>query len=366
MNQTAGRSQGSSQVRKIALILLGLAVVLLLGAGYVVQLLHNHQQPFATATPIPKLRAPYLLFLNAPIQSVVWSPGGNLFAVATGKGSIGVWEVPSTVRWQKNLGTKIWAVAWSPGGAGEQRIVVACDDGKVRMLDALSGRQLLVYSGHGNARVLSVAWSTDPTLAIASGDSDGVIYVWDPNTGESRFTLSQAAPVWGLASGGLYLVSGGTQPGGTIIIWDLQAEQASMQIYNNNQNIPYINDNPSLVEGVIKTVGWSSDATYIATGDTNGNVQILSDTECSCWLYQTGFHAHQGPINSVAWATDNKRFATASDDGTIQLWSAGTWAHLQTFTDPAGAKITSVSWAPDGTALLAGNSAGYVELWEAA
>jgi WD40 repeat protein len=353
------------------LILMGLALVLLLGAGDIVQFLQHHRQPAVAnqaassrSTATPKLSAPYLLSLRTPIQSVVWSPGGNLFVVATSNGSIGVWGVQNTVRWEKNLGTKIWAVAWSPGGAGEQRIVVACDDGKVRMLDALTGTVLLVYSGHGSTRVLSVAWSTDPTLAIASGDSDGLIHVWDPNTGETLFTLTQSAPVWGLATGGLYLVSAGSPPGQPIVIWDMEARQASMQLYNNNLNIPYLNDNPSLVEGVIKTVGWSSDATYIATGDTNGNVQILSDTQCSCWLYQTGFHAQRGPITSVAWASDNKRVATASEDGTVQLWIAGTWAHLQTFTDPGGARVTSVSWSPDDTAVLAGNSAGYVELWK--
>jgi WD40 repeat protein len=288
--------------------------------------------------------------------------------VATASGSIGVWEVPDTLRWEKNLGTKIGAMAWSPDGAGQQRIAVAGDDGRVRMLDALTGQQVLVYTGHGQAHVLSVTWATNaysPT-SVASGDSDGIIKIWNGDTGETLFTFPQAAPVRGLAFGGLYLIAVGTQPGGTYNIWDTQAGHDVMRFSNNNLNIPYGNDNGSLVEGALISVSWSSDATYVTAGDTNGNVQVLSDTQCSCWLYQAGFHAHRGAVNGIAWASDNQRFATASDDGTVQLWRAGTWAHLKTFTNPDRARVKSVSWAPDGTALIAGDSAGRVALWEVA
>jgi WD40 repeat protein len=93
---------------------------------------------------------------------------------------------------------------------------------------------------------------------------------------------------------------------------------------------------------------------------------VLSDTDCSCWLYARGYQAHQQSINSIAWASDNKSFATASDDGTVKTWKAGTWAHLKTFTDPNHAKVTSISWSPDGKLLLAGDSAGKVWAWQVA
>jgi hypothetical protein len=68
---------------------LGLVLVLFMSGcnGTPVSQIH---QPTATV----KLSAPYLLVRSAPMESVVWSPGGNLFAVAAANGSIGVWEEP--------------------------------------------------------------------------------------------------------------------------------------------------------------------------------------------------------------------------------------------------------------------------------
>lgn len=115
----------------------------------------------------------------------------------------------------------------------------------------------------------------------------------------------------------------------------------------------------------IAVVGWSADVTYVAVGDANGNIHLLSDNDCSCFLYQTGFHGHNGQINAITWSPDNQAFATASDDGTIQVWSGMNGAHEQTYSNLNKAKMSTVAWSPDGKVLLSGDETGSVLLWRA-
>jgi WD40 repeat protein len=217
MNNHTPGPRGRTVTISLPWLLAGVALLLVMGSINVVLFLRL-QQPAPSkpagaasvspsASPIPSSSSqstPTPISQDTSIQNVAWSPGATIFAVATANGTISVWQTANTMRWQKNLGTKIWSIAWSPDGAGAQRIVVAGGDGKVRMLDALSGDQLLVYTGHGSTSVLSIAWSANPytPLAIASGDSDGIIHVWDPSTGKTISTMQQAAPVKGLAFGG--------------------------------------------------------------------------------------------------------------------------------------------------------------------
>ncbi len=100
--------------------------------------------------------------------------------------------------------------------------------------------------------------------------------------------------------------------------------------------------------------------------DANGNIHILSDTQCSCGLYETSFHGHQGRVNAISWSSDNQRFAPASDEGTIQTWSGSNGLHVQTYPDPYKAKDTAVAWSPDGQFLLLGDDTGRLMLWQAA
>ncbi|HEV2582451.1 MAG TPA: hypothetical protein VGT44_16460, partial [Ktedonobacteraceae bacterium] len=315
--------------------------------------------------------APPTLLLTVPsaVVGVAWSPGGRFYAAADVSGDVGVWQTPNKQQWEVNLGTKIWSLAWSPDSPQAQRLAVAGDDGKVRIFDALSGKQLMLYGGHGAVSVLSVAWSKPynaTAVSVVSGDANGVIHVWDPATGNTLVTMNQTAPVDGLASAYSSLISAGAPPGGNVYMWDTGSGQGSEQFNNSNSNIPYGADNPNLVEGTIVSAAWSADATYMALGDTNGNIQLISDTNCSCWMFQTAFLAHKGRVNSISWSSNNTTFATASDDGAIKTWRGADGSLVQTYRNPYNAKDSAVAWSPDGQTLLAGDSMGRIMLWQVA
>ena len=358
----------------------GLMVALLSGTALGAFLAFRQARLHTASSVLSMAPTPQPRLAGKAITGLAWSPGGQFFAVADAQGNIGVWKVSSgkqgAKQWQINVKTKIWSLAWSPDGVGTQRLALACDDGKVRILDAQTGKQLFLYTGHGTSSVLSVAWSADYPHSIGSGDFNGSIHVWDPETGKTQLTFSQSAPVTGLAWGGIYLIAVGAQPGGTYTIWD--TVQGFHSHFPNDRSTA--TDIPNFVPGTLTAVSWEPDATYIAIGDSNGNLRLLSDIACSCWGYEKGIHAHHQQINSIAWSTSNQRVATASDDGTIHLWNVihphivagqndAQYYHTTTitpgaiFTNPDKRKVTDVVWSPDSKFLLSGDEAGNIYSW---
>ena len=139
----------------------------------------------------------------------------------------------------------------------------------------IEGDPLFIYRGH-NKYVLSAAWSPGHGAYIASGDTAGIVQVWDAFTGSSivsyhghtRFVRSVA---W--SPDGRYIASGGDYGDSTAQVWQAFTGK---QIYTHDQQyrIFSVAWAPDLSSPSINRGATTRGPTWIASSSFDGSVQV--------------------------------------------------------------------------------------------
>ena len=111
--------------------------------------------------------------------------------------------------------------------------------------------------------------------------------------------------------------------------------------------------------GIVYSVAFSPDGKYLATGDSNGRVQI--------WNALTGREiltllGHSSGVWSVAWSGDSLTLASGSSDNTVKLWNVQSGDCVRTLEGHSSA-VWSVAWSGDSLTLASGSSDNTVKLW---
>jgi WD40 repeat protein/tRNA A-37 threonylcarbamoyl transferase component Bud32 len=277
---------------------------------------HVRPDPAAVATPAPKKQS-----TPAPV------PGTTLYIY-------------------RGHTQAIKSVAW----VSDQRVVSGSLDSTVRIWDAITGNNLLVYRGH-KTKVEALAASPDDTY-IASGDGSGKIHIWDTTTGNDRFapiSTTGASSVRGVSwSPDGHSIANGDD-NSIVSIWAIQTGERLFS-YRGHQ-------------GPIRSVAWSPNGQLLASGSVDKTVQIWSATNRKQQALLV-YRGHTDIVWCVAWSPDGTRLASASQDGTVQVWNATTGALIARHVVPAG-KAESVAWSPNGQFIAGGSNDGTVQVWNA-
>jgi len=192
------------------------------------------------------------------LRAIAWSPDATRLALALGgsQATMEVWDVAHGRKILSRPATITSSVAWSPDGSR----VVSDDNGVLIVLDAATGKELLVLHGHTKYEpISSVAWSPDgKRLASAAYAHD--IKVWDISSGRALPT-----------------VMGHT--------------------------------------GEVRVVIWSPDGKRLASAGDDGTVKL--------WDPGSGQELLSLPGSFAAWSCDGQCLATIGDpDGAIRIWDA--------------------------------------------
>ncbi|MEO1144736.1 MAG: WD40 repeat domain-containing protein [Cyanobacteria bacterium J06638_22] len=221
------------------------------------KLVLGQQQGVDNSNNPPFIQISELAVHQGMVNSVSFSPDGQMLATASTDGTARLWLQDGTLL-QEFIGHQDWvnSVSFSPDG---QQLATAAADGTVRLWSR-DGTLLQEFIGH-QGFVLSASFSPDgQMLATASDDRTARLWLQD----------------------------------GTLL-----------QEFVGHQ-------------GIVWHVSFSPDGQHqqLATASQDGTARLWS---LDGTLLQE-FVGHQGTVMSVSFSPDGQQLATASLDGTVQLW----------------------------------------------
>jgi WD40 repeat protein len=230
------------------------------------------------------------------VSCIAWSPDGARLIGGSSAGELVVFDTGSGAVLGKVVGHsgEVRSVAYSNDG---HHVASGANDGHVIVWNAADLAKVTTISGHG-AIVRSVGWSP-AGHRLASGGHDSTVRVWDPETGaadgglgdhqawvttvayspDSRLlasaSLDSTVRIWDLAAGAYLCVLDDfdqwwveglafspdskclatIDQNGTIRVWRLDTQELMLTLLAGAMN---------------KTVSWSPDARYLASGGAGG------------------------------------------------------------------------------------------------
>jgi WD40 repeat protein len=289
---------------------------------------------------------------DGSVFSPVFSPDGRRIAAVDHEGWVKVWDAQTgrellVFRAPQNQAR---CVAFSPDG---RRLVTGGSDGMVRTWDAKTGREVAACKRHGKA-VWSVAFSPDGRyLACAGsiGELEPAVRVWDAATGGDLLRLPASFSHITFSPDSRRLATTDNS-NTTVTVWDVPTGRKQLTLGH---------DHP------VGGVAFSPDGRLLASA--GGRRYSPAGTVLKVWDAQTGqellsLRGHTGIVYCVAFSPDGRRLASGSVDQTVKLWDVQTGQEVLTLRGHSG-DIRGVEFSPDGHRLVSASHDRTVRVWDA-
>lgn len=212
------------------------------------------------------------LILNLPVEDetifgIAYRPDGKVLAAVGRSGVVRLYDrvTGETVQsWDPGLGS-LSNVVFSPDGS--RIAVVSYDTNDAKILDALSGKNLLTLKGHTNNN-WGIDFNSDGTHLVTSG-RDGTARLWDATTGKlvikfTGHTSTIGAVQFSPDDAWIATVSAD----GTTRVWDALKGQQLLELDGTNGSVAFSPDGQHLI------IPFNYDSIKIITLDINELVQI--------------------------------------------------------------------------------------------
>jgi WD40 repeat protein len=277
-------------------------------------------------------------------DSVRFSPGGNLLAIAESTGIVRLWDMMSDPPTNRivQLPKRATSLAFDPSG---QKLAILFDNVNLQIWDVETGLPQGAPMVHPE-NVYCVEFRPDGRW-LATASWDGLVRLWDVETCKlARAPLPQGTGVRTaeFTQDGSRLIT--VTWGSSIRIWDPDSGQT--------------------VCPIIRQVGF--EATASATPDGTRMLVSSHDPAVRLWDLPANRPARltlkqSDSIFQAHFSPDGKSILTSSDDGTANLWDSATGTLLRSMSHPG--QLRQSCFSPDGRMIATGSSDGSTWLWDA-
>lgn len=308
------------------------------------------------------------LFNTSGINDIQYSSDGTRIAVAS---SVGLWLYNvGTDKSSMQLTTdtiRIISVSFSPDG---KMIASGCGDGVVRLWNVDTGTLKVSFiAEHGKWYIPFKALLTNETTSAMLTRQTSFFDVFFSIDGETLVS-------WCTHEGNLWEVATRTHKKTHQVLPKPPYRGSTISIRTDDEvtlGIPWntsvhlfdtrIGEITQTFKGhteSVRGIAISPDGKTLASGGLDDTVRL--------WNIETGrqmhlLKRHQSPVFHVVFSPDGKTLASAGWDDTIHLWNADTGKHKKTLIGHLDA-IQGVTFSPDGQTIVTWSNDRTIRFWD--
>ncbi|MGZ8181122.1 MAG: nSTAND1 domain-containing NTPase [Methylobacter sp.] len=287
-----------------------------------------------------------LIYHQARINSIEFSPDGRKIVTASDDKSTGIWNADTGVAILKpiQLDAKVLSAKFSPDN---HRILTTADNNTVQVWDADTG-QAISKPMHHPARIQSAEFSSNSHWILTHA-ADKTVRKWDAASGQlvSEPALYKERVIDAKFSPKGRWIAMALDPN-TLRIWDSESSEAVSE--------------PIRLQAKIDSIDFSPEDNRILT---------VSDNTVLVWNVKSGHPffsrpiQHQNKISSAKFSFDGRSLVTASQDTSARVWDAESG---QPISPPLfhSDEVNSAEYSPNGHQVLTASDDGGARLWDVA
>jgi WD40 repeat protein len=293
------------------------------------------------------------------VNHVALNAEGNILAAGVGNGQIRLWELP---RVAENAAAPEYWSQQDPSGASyhlafspDNRLLARVGADGVKVYGVIQpgapfqvgAPRRTIPPPRPGIRYTCALFSKDGKTLFA-GASDGMIYLYDHETGQTVGTFKgHNAEVRALTfnPAGNQLASAGADY--TIRLWDFDVVLQARDFAGH--------------EGPVWSSDFSPDGQWLASASADRTVRI--------WEVATGkvrhtLKGHDAPVTVVQFSPDGRYVASGGGDAVIKLWDPAAGTLLRSLTGHKGT-VTTLDISQDGKRMVSGGVDQLAIIWDA-